>query len=88
METNKTREQFKRFGKPGVLYNNVLFIADDYKPEVFDPESGAWSFWPKPINSTSVGACMVKKDKSLILFGGLQVKDGQMDRWTYKQTDK
>ena len=71
------------------MYRNVLFIVDDYTPEVFNPETSEWSHWPKPINSTSVGACMVQSEKSLILFGGLQVEkerqaegqiDGQIDR--------
>ena len=47
---------------------------DDYKPEAFDPETTAWSFWTKPINSTSVGACMLKVEDSIILIGGLQVE--------------
>jgi hypothetical protein len=72
LETNKTWETFKRFGKPGILYDDVLFIVDDYRPEAFDPAMSAWSYWPKPINATSVGACMIKTNNSLILFGGLQ----------------
>ena len=73
-KTNKTWENYQRYGKPAVLYDNILFIVDDYKPEAFDPETTAWSFWTKPINATSVGACMLKVEDSIILIGGLQVE--------------
>jgi hypothetical protein len=55
------------------LYDDVLFIVDDYKPEAFDPATTAWTHWPKPINATSVGGCLVRWGTTLILFGGLQV---------------
>jgi hypothetical protein len=41
-KTNKTWENYKRYGKPAILYENILFIIDDYKPEAFDPETTAW----------------------------------------------
>ena len=72
-ETNSTYDLFKTFSKPGVLYEDILFVIDEYKPDVFDPATKAWSNWPKPINQTSIGSCMVVYNKKFYVFGGIQV---------------
>jgi len=64
---------YNRYGKPAVLHTKKLYIIDDYLPEYLDLVTRNWGFWKKPINSSSVGACMVEVDGNLILLGGIQV---------------
>ena len=44
---------------PGSIYQGKIYLTDDVYPEVFDPVSQKWSFWPlSPISSVKYG-CMV-----------------------------
>ena len=78
-DTNSTFDLFKTFSKPGVLYEDILFLIDEYKPDVFDPATKAWSHWPRPINQTSVGACMIVYKNKFYVFGGIQVYNMKKD---------
>ncbi len=57
--------------RPGVVYNDKIFIIDDSTPEVYDPRNNSWSSWPMPLQPTGPGSCLIVWRDSIIAFGGI-----------------
>ena len=52
------------------IFNNNLYIVDDYNPEIFDPSAHVWSAWTAPPNRSGDGPCLVTVGDTFVLIGG------------------
>jgi hypothetical protein len=51
------------------IFNNNLYIADDYNPEIFDTTTHVWSAWTAPPNRSGDGPCLVTVGDTFVLIG-------------------
>ena len=65
-----TTAKFTHNFQAAAVYNNKLYIVDDYNPEIFDPTTNVWSAWTAPPNRSGDGPCLVTVDDTFILIGG------------------
>ena len=63
--------QYPHYATPAKVYQNKLYLAENFNPEIFDPESGSWSNWEKPLNQTGTHACSAIWRDTLLVFGGI-----------------
>jgi len=65
-----TSLQYEHRENTGVVHNGKIFIIDDYNPEVYDPRTNSWSTWPKPVQPTGYGTCLISWKDSILAIGG------------------
>jgi hypothetical protein len=56
------------------IFNNNLYIVDDYNPEKFDPTTHVWSAWTVPPNRSGDGPCLVTVADTFVLIGGYAMR--------------
>ena len=67
----------------GIVYQDLLFIADNSFAEYFDPSTNIWTPWPNYLTPIQTDACLILWQNSFLLIDSLNLQTYDLDTETW-----